>query len=440
MNEFNYFLIALIFVFSFTKGAFELLGFSETILQLSIEFLIFILFFHSLLFVVKRRRLEGPGLYVNFFLFAMILISFLLSNVSTLQLILFMRKFGVYYLFFYALFNLNISSICKDKLFELIIFLFLIQIPAAFIKLLILGTQEKVVGTMSVQEGSLASIMPLMAISYLIANYLEFKNIKYIVLIFLFIAIGLISNKMGILFYIMILFFTLSFLYSYKYSNTLINIIFIRNLFSVLIFVTFIFMAFVSLNPRANPEHKVGGSIDIEFLVNYIDDYQNLDLKDSRVEGDGRFEAPGVALDRLEKKGFLNVLLGFGPGDIVQSSYIRYKNPLLEKYNIGYGGRLGLVWVLMQIGLIGVMLFLLFHLLLFKKIWNVYKGNSTDNRFRALVLAILGFSMIYFLDFFTYSASMIQNSGLAITYFFAIYYILSSREDKVILRGQKNEK
>jgi len=421
-----FYLISLIFILSFMKGALELLGLSESILQLIIEFLIVLLFTYSLLNVLKNKKFLGPGVIINILLFSIILFSFLVNNVSITQMILFIRKFGIYYLFFYALFNTDLGSIQKDKLLKLIIFLFLIQIPASFIKLVVLGTQEKIVGIISVQEGSLATIMPLMAISYLIANYLELKNMKFIVVIFLFIGIGLISNKMGILFYVMILFITLSYFYSNKYSNTLINTIFIRKLFTVSILLVFLFMAFVSLNPRANPEHQVGGSIDIEFLMNYIEDYQNLDLKGSRVEGDGRFQAPVVALDRLKEGGYFNLLFGFGPGDIVKSSYTKYKDPLLQKYNIGYGGRLGLVWILMQIGIIGMVLFLLFHFLLFKKTWKIYHVESSDKRFNVLALTTVGFSLIYFLDFFTYSTQMIKTPGMAITYYFVIYYILSN--------------
>ena len=428
LDKFNYYLIASIFILAFTKGIPELLGFPETIIQLFIELLIFILFTNSLFFILKHRRVRGPGLVVNFYLFTIIFISFLFTNVSTLQLILFLRKFAIYYLFFYALFNINISLIHKEKLIKLIIFLFLIQIPAAFIKLAALGgTLEKIIGTMSVHEGSLATIMPLIAISYLIANYLEFRKIKYIILILLFMAIGLISNKMGILFYIMLLFISMAYIHS-KSKYFLPNAVLIQKLFIGSIFLTIIFVLFVTLNPRANPEHKVGGSIDLEYLQNFTVKYQTLDQK-TGVEGDGRFDAPFVAFDRLSDGGIVNILFGFGPGEIIKSSYTRYKKPLLEKYNIGYGGRIGLVWTLMQIGFVGMILFLLFHIVLFKKIWNVFKVKNTNKEFHILALTTVGFSVIYFLDFFTYSTEMIQNTGIATTYYYAIYYILTNKND-----------
>lgn len=425
LDKLNYFLIVSILILSFSKGALELLGFSETILQLLIEFLILILFSFALLFIFKRKKIRGPGIFINFLLLAVILLSFLLTNGSILLLVLYLRKLFVYYLFFYALFNINLTQVYRDKILKLIIVLFLIQIPAAFIKLVVLGgTLEKIVGSMSVSEGSLATIMPLFAITYLIVNYLEFRKIKYIVFILLFISIGLISNKMGILYYIVLMYLVLSVIHSNS-KYFLPNLKLLREFFIGTIFLSIIFAMFVSLNPRANPEHKVGGSIDFQYLKDWTIHYQTVKL-DTKVEGDGRFDAPSVALDRMSSGGIINLLLGFGPGEIIQSSFTPYNNPLLEKYNIGYGGRLGFVWSLMQIGLIGTAILLFFHLLLFKKIFILYNSLSsfTEKRVRILILTTLGFSIIYFLDFFTYSAEMLYSPGVVITYFFAFYYIL----------------
>jgi len=179
------------------------------------------------------------------------------------------------------------------------------------------------------------------------------------------------------------------------------------------------------LNPTLNPEHQYGGSIDFKYLDEFIVKYQTLD-QHTGVEGDGRADAPFVALDRVYTGGIINTLFGFGPGEIIKSSFTPYKKPLLEKYNIGYGGRIGLVWTLMQIGIIGVIVFLSFHLFLFKKMLNIYY-QSTNIKFSVYVLSTVGFCMIYIFDFFTYSTEMIQNTGMPITYYYAIYYVLSTK-------------
>lgn len=426
MKNLIFYLISLIFILAFGGGILEIYGINPNVTQLIIDFLIMMVFSYSLLNIIKNKKIKGPGLAVNFFLFATILISFLVTNVSELQMILFIRKFGIYYLFFYALLNINLNVVQKKKLLKLLMFLFLVQIPAAMIKLITIGTMEDYIGIISIQQGSIASIIPLMAISYLIARYLEFKNNKYLVLILLFISIGLISSKIAILFYLMILFVVLSYFYSLKHTKgfSLINLIFIKKMMAVSVILILIFLSFISLNPRTNPEHKVGGSVDIDFLQNYVMEYQTAQFQGGKIEAGGRFDAPGVAVERLSEGGLLNLLIGFGPGDIVKSSYSTYKDPLLEKYSIGYGGRLGFIWILIQIGIIGVIVFVLFHIYLFTRVLTFYHAEN-DRESQVLILTVLGISIIYFLDFFTYSSTMLKSSSAAISYYFAMFYVFS---------------
>lgn len=420
-----FYLIYIIFILSFTKGVLELIGIPETLLQLGIEILIILLFSIAFLKTIKFKKFVFPGVTVVFSLFVIMTISYSFNDVDLIQATLFFRKFGFYILFFYAIFNVMLTKVQKDKLLSLLIFLFLIQIPAALIKLFVLGgTLEKIVGTMTVMEGSLATTMPLLPIAYLISHYLNYQKIKDIILILLFIGIGLISNKLGILFYVMILFLFLSYFHSSP-KLYLPNFKFIKNILINSIYLTIIFSLFVILNPRANPEHKVGGSIDLDYLVKFTQDYQTLDLQ-TGVEGDGRFDAPFVALDRLYNGGLLNVLFGFGPGDIVQSSLIKFDDPLLEKYNIGYGGRLGLVWFLMQVGVVGTLLFILFHLYLLKRLFIIYRSIYLEPNAKVLTLTAIGFSLLFFLDFLTYSPEMIHSPGVTLTYYFGIFYILST--------------
>lgn len=422
-----YYITSILFIIIFTKGLTEIYGISSTVTQLIIDGIIVILFSLSFLRMLKHRRVKGPALILNFLLIIVVFLSFLLSSVTEMQMILFIRNILIYYLFFYALFNSNLNASEKDKLFKLLIFLAIIQVPAAFFKLMNIGTMEDYVGMMTIQIGSLGTIMPIMVISFLVAIFLEYKIFKIIFLILLFISIGLISIKMGILFYVIILFIILSYFFSYRHTGgrSFFSILFLKKISLVSVILLFIFVTFVSLNPRANPEGVVGGSVDLEYLIAYIDNYQNLKIKASRTEGDGRFEAPIVAFNKLESEGVMNILFGFGPGDIIKSKYTLYDNPLLQKYNIGYGGRLGLVYIMMQIGLIGVILCVLFHYIIFQKLWKIYRKAKLSKSERTIVLGSLGFPVIYFLDFFTYSSTLLNESSVTISYYYVIYYVLS---------------
>ena len=424
MKNFNFYLISLIFILSFFKGLLALMGVVESIVQLLIDILIIVLFFKSILNVLKKKKIIAPGIIINICLFVVIMISFLFSHINTLLLVIFIRKFALYYLFFYALFNLKLTEVQIEKLKKLIIFLFIIQVPAAFIKVLILGgTLEKIVGTMSVAEGSLATTMPLIAASYLISNYLIYKKFKYIIWVLLFVVIGLVSNKMAILFYLIILFIYLSYFYATPKVG-LPNLIFIKKLFINILYSIVIFILFVMLNPRANPEHKVGGSVDIEYVINFVEEHNTKKPSPDEGEGQGRFDAPFVVFDRLSNGGLFNVLFGFGPGDIVKSAFVRYDNPLLEKYNIGYGARQGYTWFGMQIGIIGVFFITWFQVILFRKILHIYKELSFSEEDKLFILTVLGFFLVFFLDIFSYSRIIMTSPGVVLTYYFGIFYVL----------------
>jgi len=421
----NFMIISVILILSFLKGLLALVGISETISQLAIEVLILFLFINSLFHVVSNGKILAPGFLINLFLILAILISFFLTDVNKIQMVLFIRNFFIYYIFFYSLFNLYLEDIHKEKIKQLIIYLFSLQVVASWIKLFLIGKAENFIGTISISEGSIATIMPLFAIVYLLSNYLVYKKIKYIYLMILFVGIGLISNKMGIIFYIGLLYIFLIYIYN-KTGWFIINITFMKKILINSIYFIILFSLFVSLNPRANPEGIVGGSVDIEYLVAYSKDYQTLNTRKSiGIEGDGRFDAPFVALDRMTSSGFINTIFGFGPGELVKSSYTKYKKPLLDKYKIGYGGRIGFVWVMMQIGIIGVIIFLSFHIFLYIRVKEIYDKNIFNDEHQVYLMTFLGLSVVYFLDFFSYSPSMILNPALVLVYFYAYYYINS---------------
>lgn len=433
MKKLAFYLINIVFILSFAKGALELAGISSTQSQLMIEGIIILVFAISINFVLRKNIIFGPGIIVTISFLIFIFISYLLNDTSLIQMMLYLRVLMVYYLLFYAMLNIPFTHEENNTFVKVLVVLFLIQIPAAIIKLAILGgTLEDFVGTMSVGEGSLATVMPLLASTFLIAKYLVFKDKKFIALILLFIGIGLMSNKMGVLFYVIFFFIFTTYLYSNKQKGKFIfNFTFIKKMFLTTIYIFIIFALFVSLNPRANPEHKIGGSIDIEYLINYTEKYQTLKLKGSRVEGDGRSDAPFVAFDKLSNGGILNILIGYGPGDIVKSSFTQYDNPLLQKYNIGYGGRLGLVWMMIQVGILGVIIFLLFHIILLHRSYLFYKRvDQSNNDELFIALSVLSISIVYFIDFFTYSSQMLHSPGVAITYFFALYYLISYEKEK----------
>jgi len=424
-EKLNFYLIVAILILSFTKGALAVLGLSETITQLMIEGLIVLLFFRSILAIIhKKGEIQGTGLTIQLLLLSSIFISFLLTQVNTIQYVLFLRNFLIYYLFFYALFNLPLTTQHRNGIKKLILVLFGLQILFALIKWITIGTEENYIGSISISEGSIATIMPLFAISYLLARYFVEEKMSYILWIILFIGVSLMSNKMGILFYVIFLYFYLAYIHA-NFSVT-----FLKKTLLGIFYLSLLFMAFVSLNPRANPEHRVGGSVDIAYLFDYLEKYQTLKSREAQgIQGDGRFDAPAIVVDRLAQKGTLTLLFGFGPGELIKSSFTPYENPLRDKYHIGYGGRLGSLWLLMQLGFVGLLLGMGFHLRLYQKVKHYYQHRIINQEHKILLITFMGLSAIYFIDMLSYSPSLIFNPALILTYLYTFFYISTYQGD-----------
>lgn len=167
-------IIYLIFTLCFTQGLLEIfLNIYPEDSRLLIEILIFILFFET--FISKSKNFRLPYFKYIFLFVIFSIISFFINDSSPLELILFLRRYLIYFLFFYALYNLNLKDQERIKINRYLIILFLAQIPSSFVKFLILGVSEGHVGTIAVLGGSIGTIMPLFAISFTISFYLYKK-------------------------------------------------------------------------------------------------------------------------------------------------------------------------------------------------------------------------------------------------------------------------
>jgi len=439
MKKINFYIIISIFFIGFFKGTMALLGLNETITQASIDFLIIILFSSSIISILKRKKLIAPYFVIFMFLTTTILISFLFSDVKTILLIVFLRKFYLYFLFFYALFNIELTRQQIEKLKKLILILFAIQVPAALIKLFTIGIREKIVGTMSIAEGSLATIMPLLAIAYYFSTYLYRKRLKYTIGIILFLGVGLMSGKKAIIFYMIILFLYMVYIQAHP-KFFIPRMVFFKKLLFIVVLTSILFPLFISLHPRLNPEHKFGGSIDFDYISKYVQKYNTKKPSSLEGEGQGRFDAPAVVFSRLDDGGLLKILLGFGPGEIVKSGFSKYHDPLLEKYNIGYGGRQGWLWISMQIGTIGMIIIALFHILILKRLIRISKETSLHEDEKIIVLSAIGFIIIYLLDYFSYSRNFMTNPGVAATFYFTLYYIFTQIMVPIQIKNKRYSK
>ena len=422
MVKFSYYIVIIIFLVAFFQGLMTSLGISTLLSNVILQFFIFILFFISMYFFVVGRKFFAIGKTYLILLFTVVLISFLLCSLSLLHLVLFFKDLFIPLLFLIALQNIPFSIKQRKKIFNLIIILFLIQIPATFIKLFFVGLQEDYIGSISNEAGSVATILPMLAVSYILAYSFNYKNKKILLLIPFFILVGLASAKLAVILYIIIIIIVIFF-----YNNKLNSFFNIKLFFTLIKFSAFIALfiyMFAVFNPRVNPEGKIGGSFNLEYFLNEVERYTTRDTGAGGAIAASRAEAPAIVFDLLINKSITTFLLGIGPGDIVKSGFLPYDDPAFSKYNLGYGVRTGFLWTIMQIGIIGVFIYLLFHLNLLRRVQSKFKYVENLEH-KVILLTALGASATFFIDYLTYSTVMMKQPAMSLIYLYLLYYAIN---------------
>lgn len=429
-NRIIYILLSLIIILAYFRGALEIIGIEQFTSRLIIQLLIVALFILSLFKMsVREKFIINNGLLIGLIgLFFTILISFLLNDYGFKYLLLFIKEMIFPFIFIISLINIELPKLYLKKSFRLLIALAIIQILATIIKLFSVGIMESYIGTMSIKSGSIATIFPLMAISFIWVNYLYSNKKRLLLYIIPFMLIGLASAKLAIVPYAIVI---ISILSIFRYSiKKLLNYKIYLNIIIIVSISLIMIYAFGRMNPRINTENIFDKNKIIVFVARYI----TRDLDASGYEGSSRLVAVGLVFERIRAEGISHILFGMGPGHIVKSRFNYYVEPLRSIYGFGYGARTGFIWIFLQIGLIGVVLFTFIHLR-FLQILLKYNKKRLDYKSKVMTLTAIGCSVIFFIDYFTYSSITILHPTIYITYYYIIYYGLSTNRINRISKG-----
>lgn len=259
-----------------------------------------------------------------------------------------------------------------------------IQIWLSVIKLCIITTYfEGLVGSISgTTGGGLGTSFPIIALFWYAINY-KFDKLKttdilnYIGLLF----IGLETGKRTVIFLFPLI---LLLLYTYA-TNHKIS----RSSYFIILFVPLFFYFGVKLMPSLNKEHKIWGSFDIEFALDYANSYSGItDRKHSNRNifinkynnnnnkvFHGRIGALiGITNQMFNDKLPFNKYFGNGPEYIYRADSNEYRNSNYY-FNIDHRGSVtAILMILFATGLVGVCFFLLFLTNILKLIsYNKYK-------------------------------------------------------------------
>ena len=449
-NLYTFWLI-FIFFLAFFEGGFTFIGIEESFPRSIRDILIILLFIISLLIPSKPNVVLNdnyfkkniniiPIINKNYFLIIIFisisLVSFFFNNKTIVEYFLFFRRVFIPILFFYSIFRINFRI---RKVINFLIFCVAIQIPFVFVKFFILGISESGgIGSISIHSGSLSAIFPLSVISFLGARYMFQPKTKYLIYSCLFILFGLIGGKRVLIAFLPILLLVIPVIYNFYVKKRFPLLILIRNSFFALVLGLISFYFIVRLSPSLNSENKIWGSFSIEY-VNKISTYYNSATYE---KGFSRFDAPLVVFDLLSSKNIINLLIGFGPGDIIQSSINNYagitndRQLLMYKYGIGYGARSGFLWNMIQTGLLGAVFLFLFLFRFFNKLGIVLKHSNNIN-LKFYALSMMGFLFIILLDYIIYSSVFFNIGAISNTFYFllALVIIIYQKEYNLI----KNE-
>lgn len=436
------FIIYTILSVAFTAGSLELLfNISSNLIRQFMELLIWGL--AAFVFLVSSKK-EIPGWRYLVGFFIVCLISFLINDVTIVQLLLFLRMFFRIVAIFVLFHHIQLNLRTADKLTRFIILLFITQIFVSIGKYLMIGQTEPVIGTMSVLGGSLSAVFSLVGISFAFSAYLFEKKWRYLMLIVGFFLIPVASGAKGMIFFMAAL-LLIQYFYFWKRGG-FFSFARILKLLPLLAFIFLLVYVGIRLNPQLNPERQIGGSFDPDYVINHIDSYLNPGRPIRGAEYFGRGEAPYAVYTLLREYGLVHLLFGLGPGDIIMSRYtfprheIHWEEGITAmKYGIGYGARTGLLFTALQVGLLGLIFYFLLITKMFKRMMGAFyqPGNISKTR-QIFLLGLIGSYWIFVLDFLFYSRTFTEWIQILVPVFFAYHYVLSlerNKDDTTISRG-----
>jgi hypothetical protein len=442
--------LVLIFTMAFSQGILLLLmGIPTIVPRMVMELSIVFLFAKSLYLqsiVYYRRPIKAFGFLPMLGLFTVSLLSFYVNEQPTIAFLLFCRHIFIFYLLFVTLLNLNLSEKTIRKINKYLIFLFLIQIPAAIIKFIFIGLEEgRGIGTVSVQGGGLSTTLPLFAIAFLLSLYIFKRNNIYILLIAGFIAFGLLGEKRALAFYIPIL---MIFLYYMHTKGGFYKKALIFNWARIKIFAVIILISLAGLYAVFKTQFLVGSalvggaseirkSFDIRYMVNVAIEYET--HVTAPEYSFGRLASTVRSYNVLKNDGPLTLLFGHGAGYLIESSLIdeeeRERNAYLRLGIIA--GKTGLVWLINQVGVLGVLFMLIFYFQLLRKAYVVYQEVS-DPYWRPITLGLLGACFVFIIDFLTYSPTTMTFGSLTPVFYYiaAVCFKAKTLQDNAFNNGK----
>jgi len=386
------------------------------------EFIILLLFAKAIVLKsLKRERIHLKFFWLFLFFTLIMWISYQFHATSMLHTILFFRLLIRFYLLFLAIINLDLDEKFVQTIKKVLIFLFIIQIPTAAVKVFFVGIGEEAIGTYATHGGGPSAVIPLMAISFLFAFYFYHKpSVWYIVLAVGFVAFGVIGGKRGLFLFIPVVVLFLGLYMRERFKKAVVYLV-IAGIITIL-------TGYISIRlmPTLNPEHRVGGEVDLDYVKNYLLRYTM-----ARYEGasGGRAITTIQIYEILRNEGLPGILFGLGPGSYIETRFEGLNTTYVETRSlpIEYGVP-GSSWLALQVGYVGSFIYHLLFVIILIYASRFFKSES-DPYWKSFALGIVGFSFVMFLISLTYWSVFIDDM-LPMIYFILVGFLFIKKMER----------
>jgi hypothetical protein len=437
-------LIATLILISFSQGIFELLSIPLWIPKLIEESLALMVFLSAFLFRISHgKTFNVYGLISISGLLIIGIISGIVNNTYHMAILLFVRGILVYYLFFLGVLNLKISEDSVKRIISLMVILFVIQIPASWIKYAIVGIDESWIGTVSKSGGVLGLIIAVFAGAFLISAFFYRKKISYLIWILLFFLFGIINEKRATVFVFPVLLLFMSIHYNALSKknglpsrlHAVFRLFYVRNV--ILLTLAFLIILYMGgrLLPDFNPEKKVWGTFSIQHIYDYTIGYNlrnytsyGYGFREESIETDfynntnaqkGRLRLIYESVIWIANQKWPVLLFGLGGGSLSNSYLSGNEDDVMFEKSELRGATPFMLYILLQTGILGFLFMTRYFYRFYKAIWRQYcLSSDTDNNI--FILGILGGWFIFVFDSYIYSIGTMSLDVLTPTFYFLL--------------------
>ena len=429
-------LIYTIFLIAFFAGSLVGYNLIPPHVTIATEFLIYLLFVYSL--VVSRanhRRYDFHLLPIFGFFLIAAFCSIVINHAFNFRPIFSLRLILRFFFFYLVVINLGLTEDQFKKINKLLFILFIVQLPASAIKFCFYGVSEETIGTYGVRGGGLTTTIPIVALGYLAGYYVFHKaRAVYVLLGVGFILYGIAGAKAALLFLLPITFFGLYYLIYIRGKNE--NVArHICMLAIILLFSVVVAGTIIKFNERLNAQGEVGGAIDFSYALKYSQKYTTATNNLNPEVAGGRLATTMLALDTIWEGGMAHILFGYGPGCLTKSIFGSAPTDKRIARIAGSYGRSGMVFVLTEYGLFGLIPLSLLFCVFVRMCWRWYNSEK-EPYWKSFATGSLVLALLNTFIFFTYNTTPILGDTITPFYFYvmAVMYLRLKKTKRECVR------